>query len=67
MFALGRGHSVFMDGRLDLYESDGVFQDYLATIGKREGPWTLLRKYKIHSCLVYQGSMQEAPLRTSPQ
>jgi hypothetical protein len=67
MFPLGSRHGVFMDRRVDLYESGGVFQDFLAAIGTREGLWDLLRKYKIHSYLVYQGSMQAALLRTSPQ
>lgn len=67
MFDLGTGHRVFMDGRLDLYEEGGVLQDYLSALWTKQGLWTLLRKYSIHTCLVRKGGRLATLLDASPQ
>jgi hypothetical protein len=50
---LGREHKIFIDGRSQLFEDAGVFQDSLR-IGDvdRDTP-ILLRKYRLDACLTY--------------
>ncbi|HET9177514.1 MAG TPA: hypothetical protein VFQ24_04065 [Terriglobia bacterium] len=67
LFDLGPARKVFIDGRLNLYERDTVFSDYLNALSTENGLWTLLRKYDIDSCLVPQGTMQASLLSASPQ
>ena len=52
IFALGPSHKVFIDGRYDIYEYSGVFQDYLSIIHVAPGTSALLEKYRVDSCLV---------------
>jgi len=67
MFDLGTAHQVFIDGRLDLYEGSGVFQDYLTVYWRRPGMWAVLSKYNIQSCLARRGSSLETKLAGSPE
>lgn len=66
LFDLGTAHPVFMDGRLDLYVGSGVFQDYLTVYWTRSGMWSVLNKYRIHSCLTWRGSTMDKLLADSP-
>jgi hypothetical protein len=43
---------VFIDGRADLYEYAGVFDDYLEIMRLERDPRFLLRKYGVGACLV---------------
>ena len=66
IFDLGSAHKVFMDGRLDLYESGGVFQDYLTVLWTQPEAMAVLRKYNIRSCLILRGSTLGTLLAASP-
>jgi len=52
IWQLGPQHKVFIDGRADLYEYTGVFQDYMkiATLDRETLP--LLQRYNITSALI---------------
>jgi hypothetical protein len=52
IWQLGPQQKVFIDGRADLYEYSGVFQDYMkiATLDRETLP--LLQRYHITSCLI---------------
>lgn len=67
LFDLGPTRKVFIDGRLNLYERDAVFGDYLEALSTEMGLRTLLRKYDIDSCLVPRGSPAIKFLEASPQ
>ena len=60
IWALSPQHKVFIDGRADIYEYAGVFQDYLSIIRLDPPTLRLLRKYGIESCLI----QRKAPLAT---
>ena len=52
LYQLGPARPVFIDGRLDIYQSVGVFADYLRITGLDSETFALLRKYDIRACLV---------------
>ena len=52
IWKLGPQHKVFIDGRADMYEYSGVFQDYMHIANLDRDALSLLRKYAIQSCLV---------------
>jgi len=52
IWQLGSQQKVFIDGRADLYEYSGVFQDYLHIADLHDDALHLLDSYKIESCLV---------------
>lgn len=64
---LGREHKIFIDGRSQVFEDAGVFEDYLR-IGDldRDTP-ILLRKYRVDSCLTYHWSALATYLSASPE
>jgi hypothetical protein len=43
---------VFIDGRSQIYEDNGVYRDYLSVMSVEKNTLPLLRKYNIESCLV---------------
>jgi hypothetical protein len=43
---------VFIDGRSQIYEDNGVYQDYLSIMGVEKDTLVLLRKYNVDACLV---------------
>jgi hypothetical protein len=43
---------VFIDGRGDLYEMNGVFSDFLAIANLKPNVFSVLQVYKIQSCLL---------------
>ncbi len=52
VWARGPEHKVFVDGRGDVYERGGVFEDYLKISRIQPGALGLLRSYGIQSCLI---------------
>jgi hypothetical protein len=52
VWARGPEHRVFIDGRGDVYEREGVFADYLHISRIEPGAMGVLRNYGIRSCLV---------------
>jgi hypothetical protein len=64
--SLGRRHKIFIDGRTQLFEDAGVFQDSLK-IGDldRDTPF-LLRKYALRACLTYRWGALATYLSESP-
>ena len=52
IWQLGPQHKVFIDGRADLYEYSGVFQDYAHISNLESNALSLLGKYNIESCLI---------------
>ena len=64
--SLGRQHKIFIDGRTQLFEDAGVFQDSLR-IGDldRDTP-LLLRKYALDACLTYRWGPLATYLSGSP-
>jgi hypothetical protein len=63
---LGHDHRVFIDGRADLFEHTGVFQDYMVIAYAQPGATQLLARYNIQSCLVERKSPIEMLLAASP-
>jgi hypothetical protein len=63
---LGREHKIFIDGRSQLFEDAGVFDDSLR-IGDvdRDTP-LLLRKYGLDACLTYRWGALATYLSASP-
>jgi hypothetical protein len=64
--SLGRQHKIFIDGRTQLFEDAGVFEDSLR-IGDldRDTPF-LLRKYALDACLTYRWGALATYLSASP-
>jgi len=66
IWQLGPQHKVFIDGRADLYEYSGVFQDYLDIIHLKRDTLPLLGKYGIQSCLTDRKGPLATLLAASP-
>src|SRR4029077_7471683 len=60
ILARGPEHKVFMDGRSELYEREGVLSDYLQVMNIQPSALSILSKYGIRSCLLER----EEPLAT---
>ena len=52
IWALGPEKKVFIDGRGELYEPGGVFNDYLQLVELKPGALSVLPRYQIQSCLL---------------
>lgn len=52
VWSRGPAHKVFIDGRSELYEREGVLADFLEIMNVRSDVLTLLQKYGIQSCLL---------------
>lgn len=63
----GPTHRVFIDGRSDIYEEQGVFLDHLHITRLHRDALALLRKYDIQACLVQRGSALDTLLKTVPE
>ena len=59
-------HKVFIDGRADLYEYSGVFEDYIDISSLNRNTFQLLRKYGVRSCLVQTKGSFATLLTASP-
>jgi hypothetical protein len=66
IWQLGPQHKVFIDGRADMYEYSGVFQDYANIANLENNALALLGKYKIESCLIKRKSGLSTLLAASP-
>jgi hypothetical protein len=66
IWQLGSQQKVFIDGRADLYEYSGVFQDYLHIANLNDDALRLLGRYKIESCLVGRKDALATLLSASP-
>lgn len=65
VWARGPEHKVFIDGRGDVYEREGVFADYLHVSRIEPGALAILRNYGIRSCLVHRQEALNALLAAS--
>ena len=52
VWSRGPAHKVFIDGRSELYEREGVLADFLEIMNVRPDALSLLQKYGIQSCLL---------------
>jgi hypothetical protein len=66
IWQLGPQQKVFIDGRADMYEYTGVFQDYVRIVNLDRDALSLLDKYGIHSCLIKRNSAIATLLAASP-
>jgi hypothetical protein len=66
IWRLGRQQKVFIDGRADMYEYSGVFQDYVRIVNLDRDALSLLGKYDIQSCLIKRKSALATLLAASP-
>lgn len=57
---------VFIDGRTEVYERVGAFQDQIALVDLKPGSLSLLDKYDIQSCLLLPGETLTTVLRALP-
>lgn len=60
------GYKTFIDGRADVFESGGVFSDYMRVIGLKPGGLDVLRRYQIQSCLIKRDEPLATALLASP-
>jgi asparagine N-glycosylation enzyme membrane subunit Stt3 len=58
---------VFIDGRADMYEYSGVFQDYMSIINLDVSTLALLHRYNIQACLIGRKSALATLLSASPE
>jgi hypothetical protein len=66
IWQLGPQQKVFIDGRADMYEYSGAFQDYVKIVNLDRDTLSLLRKYNIQSCLIQRKSALATLLAASP-
>ena len=55
VWTMAPARPVFIDGRGELYEREGVLADYLEVAGVRPHALEVLRAHGVQSCLVRQG------------
>jgi len=61
------GHKVFIDGRSELYDTAGVFDDYYKLTHMEPGGIDVLRRYNIQSCLVAKNEPASVLLAFVPE
>ena len=66
IWQLGPAQKVFIDGRADMYEYAGVFQDYSHIANLERDALPVLAKYGIQSCLIKRKSALATLLAASP-
>jgi hypothetical protein len=66
IWQLGPEQKVFIDGRADMYEYSGVFQDYAHIANLERDALSVLGKYGIQSCLIKRKSALATLLAASP-
>lgn len=67
LWARGPEHKVFIDGRTEVYERMGVFQDQIALVNLKPGSLAILQKYNIQSCLLTPGEALSTVLAVLPE
>lgn len=65
--ALGPQQKVFIDGRGELYEPSGVFNDYLRVTNLAPDGLDVLRRYGIQSCLLQRNEPLASVLAALPE
>jgi hypothetical protein len=65
-YLLGSGKKVFVDGRADLYERNGVLSDYVKLTLMKPGAFSVLDHYRIESCLLYREEPLAVALEALP-
>jgi hypothetical protein len=60
------GQQVFIDGRADLYEYEGVLNDYMQLMMMKPGGLDVLRRYHIESCLLQKDEPLSVVLTALP-
>lgn len=65
--ALGPEQKVFIDGRGELYEPAGVFNDYLRATNLAPDGLDVLRRYQIESCLLQRNEPLASVLAALPE
>jgi hypothetical protein len=66
IWQLAPQHKVFIDGRADVYEYSGVFQDYVQIVNLEKNALPLLGKYDIQSVFIKRKSGLATLLAASP-
>jgi hypothetical protein len=66
VFSRWPGQKVFIDGRGDLYEMNGVFSDYLEIANLKPNAFSVLQVYKIQSCLLERNEALATVLAAHP-
>jgi len=66
LWSRGTTHKVFFDGRSEVYEHGGVFNDYIHITRLRPGALAVLDGYGIRSCLVTPSEPLATMLAESP-
>jgi len=66
LWTRGAEQKVFVDGRTEVYERAGVFQDQVALANLKPGSLAILDKYKIQSCMLVPGEPLAAVLAVLP-
>jgi hypothetical protein len=66
LWARGPEQKVFIDGRTEVYERVGVFQDQIALLNLQPGSLAVLDKYEIQSCLLVPGEPLTTVLAVLP-
>ena len=67
VWARGPEHKVFIDGRTEVYERSGIFQDQIALVNLKPGSLSVLEKYNIQSCLLMPGEGLSTLLAALPE
>lgn len=67
LFTLGPSRKVFIDGRFDIYDYNGVLSDYMSITNISPDALFLLKKYRVDSCLIPRGSALATLLADSPE
>ena len=67
LWARGPEHKVFIDGRTEVYERAGVFQNQVALFNLEPGSLAVLEKYKIQSCLLLPDETLSTVLAAVPE
>jgi hypothetical protein len=67
LWARGPEHKVFIDGRTEVYERSGIFQDQIALVNLKPGSLAILQKYNIQSCLLSPGEALSTLLAVLPE
>jgi hypothetical protein len=67
LWARGPEHKVFIDGRTEVYERTGIFQDQIALVNLKPGSLSVLQKYNIQSCLLGSGEALSTVLAALPE
>lgn len=60
-------HKVFIDGRGDLYELEGVMWDYLQAAKLKPAAFSIFRLYGIKTCILERGEPLEIVLEEQPE